>query len=116
MPSINNQAICARCRSEPVTTLNSSYCRACRKEYKREYYSRNKSKIQAYYQETGALAKAARRAVDTAIQSGRLIRPETCSACGSHAPIEAHHPDYSKPLEVVWLCNPCHVEVHRVAT
>jgi hypothetical protein len=28
----------------------------------------------------------------------------TCSICGSNEGIERHHPDYSKPLEVVFLC------------
>lgn len=24
-----------------------------------------------------------------------------------------HHPDYSKPLEVVWMCRPCHLAEHK---
>jgi hypothetical protein len=31
--------------------------------------------------------------------------------CGKKG--EAHHPDYSKPLEVIWLCRPHHSELHR---
>lgn len=116
MPSIDNQSICSRCHKEPTTTLNSSYCRECRKAYKREYYSRNKAAIQQYYKGEGALAKSARKAVDTALASGVLTRPNVCSVCGAQTVIEAHHPDYSQPLQVTWLCNPCHTEVHRVAT
>lgn len=40
------------------------------------------------------------------------LKPEPCLRCGSPWP-EKHHPDYSRPLEVVWLCRPCHLKEHR---
>lgn len=33
-----------------------------------------------------------------------------CEVCGEDA--EMHHPDYSKPLEVIWLCRAHHKELH----
>ena len=49
-----------------------------------------------------------------AIQSGRLVRPTTCPLCGSgNYRIEAHHEDYLKPLEIVWCCGKCHVQLDR---
>lgn len=42
-----------------------------------------------------------RTAVRNAVRDGRLIR-KPCEVCGAAA--ETHHPDYSKPLEVMWLC------------
>lgn len=51
----------------------------------------------------------ARVAVSNAIRDGRLVRPTGCSNCGVSGPrIEAHHADYGKPLDVEWLCKPCH--------
>lgn len=41
-----------------------------------------------------------------AIASGR-VTPEPCWHCGDHKS-EGHHPDYSKPKEVQWLCKICH--------
>jgi hypothetical protein len=38
------------------------------------------------------------------------IKPEPCQ-CGAPGE-EMHHPDYAKPLEVVWMCRPCHVHLH----
>lgn len=35
----------------------------------------------------------------------------TCVDCGSQA-IDRHHEDYSKPLEVVFLCKRCHCKRH----
>ena len=42
------------------------------------------------------------------VKNKKLIRPTVCSECGNTGKIEAHHPDYSKPLEVDWLCKACH--------
>ena len=42
------------------------------------------------------------------------MKPSICSKCGAEGRIEAHHADYNKPLEVVWLCRIHHVEAHRV--
>lgn len=49
--------------------------------------------------------------VGHAIRSGKLVKLP-CEACGSERS-EAHHHDYSKPLDVVWLCRACHGEIHR---
>lgn len=51
--------------------------------------------------------------VGFAIKSGRLIKPESCQSCGCDGIIHGHHDDYSKPLEVMWLCVPCHAARHQ---
>lgn len=49
-----------------------------------------------------------------AVRSGKLIRPEHCSACNKKCKPEAHHDDYEKPLEVRWLCRACHIALHKL--
>ena len=49
----------------------------------------------------------AHRLVARAVRRGELIRPATCSKCGDGGRIHAHHDDYSKPLDVRWLCHGC---------
>jgi hypothetical protein len=60
-----------------------------------------------------------RAIVTKAIARGRLIQ-KPCETCGDNSKqkdgrsaIQAHHDDYNKPLEVRWLCDPCHREWHR---
>ena len=48
--------------------------------------------------------------VNDAIRYGRLVR-QPCSVCGNTRS-DAHHNDYSKPLEVLWLCRIHHKAVH----
>jgi ribosomal protein S27AE len=43
---------------------------------------------------------------------GYIIKPKFCSICGNGGIIHGHHEDYSKPLEVDWLCENCHVQIH----
>lgn len=52
----------------------------------------------------------ARREVSKAKEKGIIIQ-EPCSVCGESI-TEAHHIDYNKPLDVVWLCNQHHREIH----
>lgn len=40
-------------------------------------------------------------------------KPEVCERCGGSGRIVAHHPDYTDPLTVEWLCNSCHLKEHR---
>lgn len=57
------------------------------------------------------VAASARRKVSWAIETGRLTK-EPCRICGDPKSI-AHHQDYSKPLDVWWLCQQCHSQLHR---
>ena len=60
------------------------------------------------------LAKArASPKVAQAIKIGTLTKPSQCSNCPSTGRIEGHHNDYYKPLEVIWLCIPCHNQIHK---
>lgn len=47
-----------------------------------------------------------------AIRAGHL-KKQTCWVCGNNA--QAHHPDYSRPLDVVWLCPMHHKQTHALA-
>ena len=49
----------------------------------------------------------ARQHATRALAAGKLIK-EVCYFCGSDQNIEMHHQDYSKPLQVHWLCLVCH--------
>ncbi len=64
------------------------------------------------YWDANPIKNKARKKVRTAIQNGSMVRPDTCSSCGRKCKPEAHHEDYNKPLDVVWLCKECHTETH----
>lgn len=83
----------------------------------RDYYARPESKKR--HAEATARRRArnpkqfrARHAVKKAVLKG-LIRPLPCFVCGE--PAEAHHPDYDRPLDVVWLCRAHHRQAHMLA-
>lgn len=45
-----------------------------------------------------------------AIRDGRLKR-QPCKKCGNKKS-HAHHEDYSRPLDIMWLCPICHQQKH----
>lgn len=63
----------------------------------------------SYYAKHGK-RRAATIKVGNAVRDGRL-KKQPCFVCG-HDDVEAHHPDYDAPLDVVWLCVAHHKELH----
>lgn len=52
-------------------------------------------------------------AVGNALLKNEIEKPIYCELCGVFdVTIHAHHEDYSKPLEVLWLCHNCHMSLH----
>jgi hypothetical protein len=110
---------------------NAEGINKARAEYRKQWYEKNKSKqnatTMAYAKTEKGKASArqsylnlrqyspqkylARMEAQKAIRKGELI-PMPCLRCGN-SKTEAHHEDYSKPLDVLWLCNPCHRQLHR---
>ncbi len=63
--------------------------------------------------EPAKLKHRARHRLRLAIKAGKLKRPGSCISCGTRGRVQGHHADYSKPLEVRWLCIRCHSLHHR---
>ena len=56
--------------------------------------------------------RAARQFLSSYIRSGKIVKPDTCDKCLKTGRVEGHHDDYTKPLEVKWLCKRCHTDIH----
>jgi len=118
----------------------SAQCYDCRRTYHRSergsqleksrrsaYRSNNQNFLAAEKRRRAKRARLhpekerARVAVHHALATGKIVRPITCERCGnSPAPtkigasrIQAHHDDYSRPLDVKWLCVSCHNREHN---
>lgn len=68
-------------------------------------------RIVAEYEQRFPNRKKANTAVSNAVRTGRL-KKQPCWVCGEKA--VAHHPDYDRPLDVVWLCQSHHKQAHTL--
>jgi hypothetical protein len=106
---------CKECNKKDVSKNRSKNI-----DYYREY-DRIRAKIPERQKAASEISSAWRKAdkrrikchnaVTRAIRLGTLIR-KPCVRCGNEKSL-AHHEDYDKPLEVVWLCQPCHKQRHK---
>ena len=122
---------CGRCGvDKPASAFNKSkyaktglrsQCRDCMREERarlQQHYKEwrdtpeRKAWYAAYRKSKYDPVKAkARNMVARAVGRGELVRAP-CEKCGDPKS-EAHHDDYSKPLDVRWLCESHHAEWHR---
>ncbi len=66
------------------------------------------------YHSKSAYVARAQYLLNRAIRRGIVTRLTHCESClGANREIHAHHNNYDKPLEVVWLCCSCHARLHK---
>lgn len=123
---------CKKCgQIKPLSAFyeNSNKCKECTCEDVRNNYASRRAQYSAYYRRRAQRPDLheirvnyqrernkrnpekykARNALNNAVRDGR-IQKQGCEVCGGKA--QAHHEDYSKPLEVRWLCFEHHREEH----
>lgn len=83
------------------------------KKWKRENAERHAELARAYRARNREKTRAQNR-LNYAIRNGQMRRLP-CEACGTEERVHAHHEDYSKPLDVHWLCLQCHKNAHPVS-
>ncbi len=83
----------------------SGYCLKCHARYMRE----NRPKHSELTEEQRIKANA--RAYANVYLNRGKIKKKNCIDCGSEKS-QMHHDDYSKPLEVIWLCRECRQKRH----
>ncbi len=76
-----------------------------------KYFEIHRSSVKRWVEKHPERKKAT-NAVNNAVRDGRL-KKHPCWVCGEKA--VAHHPDYERPLDVVWLCQAHHKQAHAIA-
>jgi hypothetical protein len=94
---------CPRC-GKLKERIKQSYCRACYRIYQRQWRKRHPPT------EEQRRKNNIRRFARFYWLRGKL-RQKPCRHCGESRS-ERHHPDYARPLYVIWLCRPCHLKLH----
>jgi hypothetical protein len=92
---------CKECAKARTTKRRRETNYAAQRKY--ESSEKGRSKRRAY--------TSANLSVFHAIRRGDLER-KPCEVCGAETS-EAHHPDYAKPLDVMWLCRSHHIQWHH---
>ena len=99
--------VCSKCRGQRDRP-GQRYCRACHAEHMRLTRPKHRDLPE------GARRAANARAYANTYQRRGKLAPAPCERCGSLA-VQKHHDDYGRPLQVRWLCRPCHLHLHRAS-
>lgn len=124
-----NNSTCFKCGGIEDLRTNAKYvrkdgaitytylCRPCNTERQKRYrqtdsgraaIARRAARVQALMSPEKRFAYLL---VNREVQSGRL-KPQPCFVCNTPK-TQAHHEDYSRPLDIVWLCTVHHSALHR---
>jgi len=105
---LNKCRECTRCDTMQNRRANADHYREYdrRRSGRDDRAARNAERLRRERRESPEKHLARQRAA-RALHDGRLRR-EPCHFCRSEEDLEMHHPDYSQPLRVYWLCRTCH--------
>lgn len=93
-------------------------CNPCNVKKERKYKNTISGKLSNQIAHDKSIKKHiikrhARFKLNYEIKNGNILKPNNCFKYLKICVPEGHHPDYSKPLEVDWLCKDCHRLEHR---
>lgn len=88
--------------------------------YKKRFRQKHKEAIALYYktwyQKNGRKRikkqQKAHWQIRQALREKQIVKNGICEICGSSYNVIAHHPNYNKPLKVIWVCMSCHKLIH----
>lgn len=120
-----------------IAPWSTGHCVSCASKWRKEYLNKNPELKQRLQKRSQELRKAkyvkkrppevrgtsyisdehkfkhqVRALTRSYIKIGKLIK-EPCEVCGTNELIEAHHDDYTKPMDIRWLCRKHHREHHK---
>jgi hypothetical protein len=105
---------CKSCCNEAVAMYRRTPEGMAKKSaYDKQYKSLHREAKNRYsyrWNDANREKKNAQASAWQAIKAGKLVRLPCW--CGE-TKVEGHHLDYSKPLEVIWLCRKHHAGLHR---
>lgn len=103
--------------NRPSKTIQYYSCNPCNTARFKAYYSKNKKKVRSIIYKSIKKHKDkqnARVQLNYHVRAGNIKKPTSCPLCDdTNKRIEAHHTDYSKPLDVMWMCSSCHGSFDR---
>lgn len=97
--------LCVKCNANEQRETHK-YCYDCHAKYMRNWRITHPLNKEQRKKDT------ARSYANVYKQRGKL-KKQPCKMCGSEHS-QMHHPDYDKPLEVLWLCRRCHLLTHEI--
>jgi hypothetical protein len=112
----NRKMLNERCKVYYLNNLNErrEYLKGKQKEYLKTEDGKEKHKEQSReFRKNNPEKISAQQKCRRAIKQGILSRPDKCSKCEILCKPDAHHEEYNKPLEVIWICKKCHIEIHH---
>jgi hypothetical protein len=120
------RSICKVCEKKRRRTVER-VCQYCKKSFLADRYEVSygfgtfcsmscRSKAERPWKREKGLPQVARYARSRTykrIVRGEVVKPNLCSKCKETGlEIQGHHPDYSEPDLVIWLCRACHHDLH----
>lgn len=101
--ALHKGTACSKCH-DAAPAKGQRYCTPCHNAYMREWRKTHPLTPAQKKKDT------ARSYANVYKRRGKLVKIP-CESCGSPRS-QMHHEDYDRPLDVIWLCRPCHMRLH----